>query len=414
MQWGILVSMREGETREQSKEEVDAFVKGLKKKHLAPLANAALVREAIRTGAKSKEEFDALGVPPLFRDDIEAFVLARTEKVAQDPEHVQSGIAEPAGDEDSDDAPASEEDLLLWEQTKKQLAELQKEMGTSKPVTKVDIIETKPVAVAELTEAEKIFENIAKEFLGAVRNDKEKDVFLTTISTMPRETAERFLTVAGLLKARVLFLRAKHISSGTNTEVSRLMSVPKIFLTPLFLALSEDWWTNPDIPVRFDTIYSALSKRMEELPKPPDTKDKDSKKDGEPKPDTDTKKDADKKPEPPATKDAHHASAEHHDNHGHGHGEPWHVPRSPREWGWLGAAMGVGLWEAAKFFFKNVGVPLAHSVGYIISGDAKHPWQTLFKRTGVIFDTVFKGFLKKGGGGHKSSGHDSGHGGGHH
>ena len=148
-------------------------------------------------------------------------------------------------------------------------------------------------------------------------------------------------------------------------------------------------------------VSEEVKKQKEENPdKDGDNKDKD----------TDTKEPKKDEPKKPAG-EAKHAA---HESHGHGHGEPWHLPRNISEWGWLGAAVGVGLWEAAKFFFKNIGMPLAHSVGYIISGDAKHPWQTLFKRTGTIFHTAFSGFLKKKGGSSHGSDHGGGHGGGGH
>lgn len=100
------------------------------------------------------------------------------------------------------------------------------------------------------------------------------------------------------------------------------------------------------------------------------------------------------------------AEEEHKDSHGHG--EPWHLPRNAGEWGWFAAAVATGSWYAARFFFKNVGHPILHSIGFVITGDEKHPWQTLFKNTEAEFMKALK--MKGGGGG---SSHGPSHGGGH-
>lgn len=120
-----------------------------------------------------------------------------------------------------------------------------------------------------------------------------------------------------------------------------------------------------------------------------------------------------------ASPDAHAHAAGHgahgHDSHGHGshgHGEPMHLPRNLREWGWFGAALGLGTWYATKFFFKNVAHPIWHTLGYVLSGDAKNPWSSFFKNIGGEFKKAFKLKGGGGGGGH-GGGHDHGHGGGH-
>lgn len=94
---------------------------------------------------------------------------------------------------------------------------------------------------------------------------------------------------------------------------------------------------------------------------------------------------------------------------GHGHGEPWHLPRNASEAGYLIAAIGIGTWNVAKFFWQFVLHPIIHTTGYVISGDPKHPWKTFWD--GFTGD-LKKAFFGKSGGGGKS--HGGGHGGGGH
>lgn len=92
-----------------------------------------------------------------------------------------------------------------------------------------------------------------------------------------------------------------------------------------------------------------------------------------------------------------------------GRGHSWHPPRNASEWAWFAAAVGIGSWYAVRFFFKNVAHPILHSIGYVSSGDDKHPWQTLIKNTEAEFKKAFK--MKGEGGSSSGSGHGGGHGG---
>jgi hypothetical protein len=102
---------------------------------------------------------------------------------------------------------------------------------------------------------------------------------------------------------------------------------------------------------------------------------------------------------------------------GHGHGEPWHLPRNASEAGYLIAAIGIGTWNVAKFFWQFVLHPIIHTTGYVISGDAKHPWKSFWDGfTGDLKKAFFGkgGGGKSHGGGHGGGGHGGGgHGGGH-
>jgi hypothetical protein len=109
-----------------------------------------------------------------------------------------------------------------------------------------------------------------------------------------------------------------------------------------------------------------------------------------------------------------HESHGHDHAHGHGHGEPWHLPRDWYEWQEAGLALGLGIWYAIKGLF-HLHKWMVEGTLYILTGDTKHPWQTLWKNvTGELKKALkFKG--GGGGGGHESAGHGGGgHGGGHH
>lgn len=103
-----------------------------------------------------------------------------------------------------------------------------------------------------------------------------------------------------------------------------------------------------------------------------------------------------------------------HAEHGHDHHESWHLPHTLGQFGWLTVALGLGTFYAARFMVKDIGKPILHTLGWILSGDNKHPWGTFFKKTAEEFKKGFK--LKGGGGGgggHSGGGHGGGHGHGH-
>lgn len=109
--------------------------------------------------------------------------------------------------------------------------------------------------------------------------------------------------------------------------------------------------------------------------------------------------------------DAHpaHASGEHahaaggHGHDAHGHGEPWHLPRTMGEWGWLGVASAIGAWNVTKWLWKYIVHPTVHAAGYVATGDMKHPWKTFWSNIKKEFAKPFS--KKGGGGGHASGGH---------
>lgn len=106
-----------------------------------------------------------------------------------------------------------------------------------------------------------------------------------------------------------------------------------------------------------------------------------------------------------------HAHDHGHDHtHGHGdhhHGESWHLPRNRSEAGELGIAVLIGAWNLVKALY-HLHQWMVHATGYILTGDSKHPWQTLWKNVSGEFK---KGLGLKSGGGHGGGG--GGHGGGH-
>ncbi len=123
-------------------------------------------------------------------------------------------------------------------------------------------------------------------------------------------------------------------------------------------------------------------------------------------------------PEPHEPREKHEKAHSHdksHDGHDHGHGhdhhgEPWHMPRNRYELEEMGIAAWLAFWGAIKAILK-FHVRMNHAFGYILTGDNKHPWQTLKKNITSEFKKGL-GLKGGGGGGHGGGGHE--HGGGHH
>lgn len=102
----------------------------------------------------------------------------------------------------------------------------------------------------------------------------------------------------------------------------------------------------------------------------------------------------------------------HDHKHDHAHGLELHLPRNLYEWEEAGVAVALGCWYVFIKLPWMLHQFFVDAFSYILTGDTRHPWQTLWKNISGEFK---KGLgLKGGGGGGHGGGGGGGHGGGHH